>query len=86
MTHCRPRSEHRSERAQELRATMTSRGLAIRASRSFFTLRSATQGCRSPQGTSPLPATREARFSVTFPLIVQAEPCMAFTDGCSISI
>jgi hypothetical protein len=61
-----PRSEHRSERAQERRAPLTSRGLAI-SSRFFLTLRFGTPIRRPPQGRDLLPATGEARFLVTFP-------------------
>ena len=39
-------------------------GLAI-SLRFFLALRPATQVCRPPQGTGPLPATAEARSSVT---------------------
>jgi len=58
------RSEHRSERAQERRAAMTSRELGYELA--FLprpTLRH--KHCRPFRGTDPLPATGEARTSLT---------------------
>jgi len=64
MTHCRLSSEHRSERAQEHRAAMTTEGfyrkLAFLACCTFT-----AQGCEPPQGIGPLPATGETRCSVS---------------------
>jgi hypothetical protein len=62
--HLRQRSELWSEQAQERRARLTSRGLAISV-RFFLTLRFTTPVCRPPQDTNLSPATGETRSSVT---------------------
>jgi hypothetical protein len=60
-THCRPRREHRSERAHDRRAAMTSRDMAIR---SHFFLGSALHHSSSQASSRHRPIARDRRGSL----------------------